>query len=80
MLYVMLKVAVKGIRDTFVACQSLKGNGVDEVTGVGSHNDVNLCALFDEAACKVCALICRDASADAQEDGFILKHVCDLLM
>ena len=62
MFHAVLKIAVKSIYKTFVACKRLKRDRVDELCSVLSHQHLHVCALFFEHTGKVGYLISGDAA------------------
>ena len=68
MLHAEFKIPVKCIHQTFVACQALKGYGINEVSGVLRHQNMDLHALFYQHAGQAGCLISRDASCHAKKD------------
>ena len=57
MLYLKLKIPVKGIHQTFISCESFKSDRIDKIRGILCHQHMNICMAFLQRACQICNLI-----------------------
>ena len=72
MFHIVLKIAVKGVHETFVARQLLEGDGVDEICRVFCHDDGDMCLLLFQHTGERSDLICGDAAGYSEYDMFSL--------
>ena len=69
MLYLELKIPVKGIYQAFISRKGLKGDGINEIHRVFCHKHVYLRMKLHQGAGQICCLIGRDASCHSQKNG-----------
>ena len=70
MLYAEFKIPVKGVYQTFMAGQCLKGNGIDKIHSIFRHKHMDACSLLYQGAGQVCDLIGSNAARNSKEYGF----------
>ena len=73
-LHLMGEIAVKGIHHGPPSRQLFKDQGSDKFRGVLRHDDFHIGVLLDQSRCQSGGLVCGDAAADAQQDGFSFQH------
>ena len=74
MLHGILKIPVEGVHQTFVPCQGLEGDGIDEIDRIPRHKNMDVSMLFDQHAGQRGGLISRYASGHSQKNRFSCKH------
>ena len=74
MLHGELEIPVEGIDEAFVTGEGLKGDGVNEICGVGGHKHMHVAVQLFQHTGKIRDFIGGNAAGNAKKNSFSFQH------